>query len=89
MDIDSPLLRQGELENLRIAAKLKLKRLMIEAKIAEMSSETAAIRSETASIRRETEKLRAGNAKLLSMLCEVVALKSIKADPLSAPTRRT
>lgn len=102
MAIDSPLLRQlrqRELENLRIAAKLKQKRLKIEAEIAEIESETEALRSETETLRSETEalrsetevlrsetwKLRAGNAKLLSMLCDVVASKSTTADaPVAA-----
>ena len=78
--IDSPLLRQlrqREQENLRIAAELKQKRLQIEAEIAEIES--------------ETEELRAGNAKLLSMLCEVMASKSTPiettTDALVIPTR--
>ena len=111
MAIDSPLLRQlrqRELENLRIAARLKLKRLKIEAEIAEIESETEALRIETEAIRRETEairseteelrneteairsetwKLRAGNARLLSMLCDVVASRSMTADPMLTPPR--
>jgi hypothetical protein len=80
MAIDSPLLRQlrqREQENLQIAAELKQKRLQIEAEIAEIES--------------ETEELRAGNAKLLSMLCEVMASKSTTTetttDALVTPTR--
>ena len=77
MAIDSPLLRQREQENLRIAAELKQKRLQIEAEIDE--------------IERETEELRAGNAKLFSMFCEVMASKSTPTDTMTdalvTPTR--
>lgn len=77
MAIDSPLLRQREQENLRIAAELKQKRLQIEAEIDE--------------IERETEELRAGNAKLLSMFCEDMASKSTPTDTMTdalvTPTR--
>jgi hypothetical protein len=74
--IDSPLLRQlrqREQENLRIAAKLKQKRLKIEAEIAEIEC--------------ETRQLRAGNAKLLSMLSDALASKSTTSDALVAPSR--
>jgi hypothetical protein len=90
MAIDSPLLRQlrqREQENLRIAAKLKQKRLKIETEIAEIESETETLRRETEAFRRETEQLRAGNARLLSMLCDVVASKSTTPDPLANQTR--
>jgi vacuolar-type H+-ATPase subunit D/Vma8 len=87
MAIDSPLLRQlrqREQENLRIAAELKQKRLQIEAEIDEIERETEELRS-------ETEELRAGNAKLLSMFCEVMASKSpptdTMTDALVTPTR--
>jgi chromosome segregation ATPase len=83
MAIDSPLLRQREQEKLRIAAKLKQKRLKIETEIAEIESETETLRHETEAFRRETEQLRAGNARLLSMLCDVVASKSTKTDSLA------
>ena len=76
MAIDSPLLRQlrqREQENLQIAAKLKQKRLKIEAEIAE--------------IERETRQLRAGNAKLLSMLCDALASTSTTSDALVTPSR--
>ena len=74
MAIDSPLLRQlrqREQENLRIAAKLKQKRLKIEAEIAEI----------------EIRQLRAGNAKLLSMLSDTLASKSTTAHALATPSR--
>jgi chromosome condensin MukBEF ATPase and DNA-binding subunit MukB len=90
MAIYSPLLRQlrqKELENLRIAARLKQKRLKIEAEIAEIESETETLRRETEAFRRETEQLRAGKARLLSMFCEVVASKSTTTDALVSPTR--
>ncbi|MFM7733747.1 MAG: hypothetical protein ACKO6F_09910 [Cyanobium sp.] len=57
MASDSPLLRQlrqQEQENLRIAAKLKQKRLKIETEIAEIESETETLRRETEELRRET-----------------------------------